>query len=170
MSGVREAFKTIVSLTLAGLLFGSSVACAQDAFKKELVSWPDPLTLPRTTTRCVKNASMSGFSCHGLKCGRTTWTTCIGWATDVEHMQCHLFLTVPDPSSLASTLLARAREGAEVCGAFAISTSGAIAIGTSGAAALAALKPAFLACVENRYADVAASLSILVDQSCGWAK
>jgi hypothetical protein len=92
----------VISLTFSGLLWCNAAAYAQDAYKKELVSWPDPLTLPKTTMSCVKNASTTGFSCHGLKCSRKTWTTCIGWATDIEHMQCHLFLKVPDPSSLPS--------------------------------------------------------------------
>ena len=114
--------KSVVS-AIPALIFSCSVSLADDAYNKELVSWPDPLTLPKTTSRCVKNASTTGFSCHGFRCSRTTWTTCVGWATDIEHMQCHLFLRVPNPSSLPNTLLDRAKEGAAVCGAFAISTA-----------------------------------------------
>ena len=38
---------------------------------------------PETRTRCSKWASTTGVKCRGLKCGRTTWKTCIGHATDL---------------------------------------------------------------------------------------
>lgn len=37
---------------------------------------------PETRVRCSKWASTTGIRCEGLKCGRTTWRTCVGHATD----------------------------------------------------------------------------------------
>ena len=47
--------------------------------EKLLVQWGGP----ETRTRCSKWASTTGFKCNGLKCGRTTWKTCMGHATDL---------------------------------------------------------------------------------------
>lgn len=47
-------------------------------FEKLLVQYGGP----ETRVRCSKWASTTGVKCRGLKCGRTTWKTCVGHATD----------------------------------------------------------------------------------------
>jgi hypothetical protein len=142
---------------------------ADDFYRKKIAQWGDPLTPPHTRTRCVKNSSMTGFKCRGLKCSRATWTTCTGWATDTQTMQCELFLRVPKPNSLAPAAFAAAKNVAAVCAAVALSTVSAASLQSAGAA-LAALQPVFVGCVQSRGGQALASLTVTVDQSCGWSK
>jgi hypothetical protein len=163
-----KAKPAVLMMCVAIVLGTTSTSLAQDFYRQHLVSWPDPLTPPRVTMRCVKEASTSGVKCRGLKCRRTTWRTCVGHAYDTQHMQCELFLRVPRLSNLPRGLENSARNVAEVCGAFAASTCGAVAVGTTPAAALACLKPAFLSCLRSRGGQALAALSVTVEQSCGW--
>jgi hypothetical protein len=147
-----------------------SAATTQDLHRQTLVSWPDPLTMPRVTARCVKEASMTGFECERFKCGRTIWKTCIGHAYDIEHMQCELFLRVPTLENLPANLANSARNVARVCAGISLGGCGVIAATATPASALACLQPAFLACVKSRGSEALSTLSIAVDESCGWRK
>lgn len=67
---------------IATLLFSPALAHAESktfVIEKLVAQWGGP----ETRTRCSKWASTTGFKCNGLKCGRTTWKTCVGHATDL---------------------------------------------------------------------------------------
>jgi hypothetical protein len=145
----------------------STAASAQEYYRQK-IQWGDPLAPSHTRTRCVKNASTSEFKCSGPKCFHAK-TTCIGWATDTQTKQCELFMRVPRPNSLPAGVEASARYVAEACAGVALASIGADSF-ASADAAIAVLKPVFLACVETRGGEGLATLSIAVDQSCGWNK
>jgi hypothetical protein len=145
----------------------STTAPAQEYYRQK-IQWGDPLAPSHTRTRCVKNASTSGFRCSGPKCFHTK-TTCIGWATDTQTMQCELIMRVPRPNSLPADVEAPARYVAEACAGVALASVGAESFASAGAA-IAALEPVFRACVETRGGEGLVTLSIAVDRSCGWNK
>src|SRR6266498_5537097 len=39
---------------------------------------------PETRWRCIKMAKTNGFKCSGIKCRRTTWSTCSEGALDLK--------------------------------------------------------------------------------------
>jgi hypothetical protein len=101
---MRKLLAIALLLVTAVLVYQPSHALAQDFARKKLGQWGDPLTPPPTRLRCVKEASMTGFKCRGLKCSRNTWKTCIGTAMDTRTMQCEAFLRVPRVEALPNTL------------------------------------------------------------------
>jgi hypothetical protein len=112
----------------------------------------------------------NGVKCRGLRCERTTWKTCTEFATDFEHMQCELFLSVPTVRDLPAYAVDSARNVVRACVAYAIGGCTIIGGTTTPAGAFACLQPAFLSCVQGRGGQILGSISLVVDQSCGWRK
>lgn len=72
--------KLVLALLLSTILIEPASAETKTLLaEKLLVQWGGP----ETRVRCSKWASTTGVKCSGLKCGRTTWKTCIGHATDL---------------------------------------------------------------------------------------
>ena len=122
----------------------STQSGAASSFTRKLGSWTDPLTPPKTRTKCVKYASWPGGK------------TCIGWKTQTKWMKTEatLIVQLKSPKQIKQQIeecMKTAAIGAAIAG-----------IITGGSAAAVALEKLFFACLTAKLGDEIVSVRIHV--------
>ncbi len=145
----------IPKLFLIMLLLVSSELHAKDWWKGVLAEYPDPLTAPRVTNRCVDRATYRypcpTWNSPGRMCDG--WT-CKGWATKTELLRVRPTFVVTGPDTADGAVRNAAVGIAATCGNAAVEAGREVMAGAPEptskiAGSYAAAKGAFALCIKG---------------------
>ncbi len=149
----KQQSKHLISCILVFVAVTSvaDVAHADVIARHKLAQWGDPLTPPKTRTKCAKWAK--GDLPFGGK-----WKTCVGWKTETKTMQVSLFLEAKAPKleeTMAKELQKQLKKAVNGCAKSAAGAGTTAFLATPGefglraAAAGVAAEETFLGCLAT---------------------